>query len=212
MKPIQSLIGMTVFLIDNSHQFCLTDKKCHYLAGTAWDEPIPVDIISEPFEYPVKNMFKPGYRYEDFILVKDPEGKLHMTMSCYKTFGEHLMEPKRDTDFEFKLNPTPKDFQNLLSKIQAKIAEDYDPREKKVGDYVIIHDGSANKDKNTGQERSGIDSLFRNEAMVIQDNCNEIFIGGTGHKYIMDLLVRFGDGTEVYCCSDHVKRTDNDPK
>jgi hypothetical protein len=94
-----------------------------------------------------------------------------------------------------------------LKKIREKNQDD---RVKDIGDRVIVWDGSYNIDKNTSKHRSGIDILFQNHGIVIQTNCGikhyEPIIEKT---VILDLLIKFETGEEVYTSSEMVKRIDD---
>lgn len=99
----------------------------------------------------------------------------------------------------------------LISKIQSEIDENKDTRTKEIGDRVLIWDGSYNIDKNTGVHRNGIDKLFQNPGIVIQTNCEIEYIEEIIDKLVvLDLLIKFDTGEEVYTNSDMVKRIDKD--
>jgi len=99
----------------------------------------------------------------------------------------------------------------MLEELRKIQEENKDNRVKEIGDRVIVWDGSYNIDKNTSKHRSGIDKLFQNPGIVIQTNCEikhyESLIEKT---VILDLLIRFETGEEVYTSSDMVKRIDKD--
>lgn len=99
----------------------------------------------------------------------------------------------------------------LKEKALKKIAENIDNREKKIGDIVKVWDGSANFDKNTSEERAGIDPLFKNNtAIIIETNCDNQYIPKYSNKtYILDVLLKFPSGEEIYCDSSMIKRIDN---
>lgn len=59
-------------------------------------------------------------------------------------------------------------FINLMNHIESNT----DHREKKVGDYVRVWDGSANVD-NLGRSRHGIDPLFKQKAILVMDDCEK---------------------------------------
>lgn len=93
----------------------------------------------------------------------------------------------------------------------------------KVGDIVVVVDGSNNKDRRTGISRHGIDLLFTTQkAVVIQSNLRL----ATYHDFdnyrkkgrlmswmYSDLLLRFETGEEVYTsskmCKYHAKKICN---
>lgn len=103
------------------------------------------------------------------------------------------------------------DIMGLISKIQSEIEENKDNRTKEIGDRVLIWDGSYNIDKNTGKHRNGIDKLFQNHGIVIQTNCEIEYIEELMDELVvLDLLIKFDTGEEVYTNSDMVKRIDND--
>lgn len=105
---------------------------------------------------------------------------------------------------------------DLIRILEQDIALNTDNRIKSIGDKVKVWDGSGNQDKNTGECRSGINSLFEQEAIVIEDNLN--IMGGLNEWEIkmgvldfqkLDLLLKFPSGEEVYCSSKFVQRIDN---
>ena len=99
----------------------------------------------------------------------------------------------------------------LISEIQSEIDENKDTRTKEIGDRVLIWDGSYNLDKNTGKHRNGIDKLFQNPGIVIQTNCEIEYIEELMDELVvLDLLIKFDTGEEVYTNSDMVKRIDKD--
>ena len=99
----------------------------------------------------------------------------------------------------------------MLEKLQKIVDENKDDRTKEVGDRVIVWDGSYNEDKNTGKHRNGIDKLFENPGIIIETNCDflreEPILKS---KTVLDILIRFDSGEEVYTKSEFVKRIDND--
>ncbi len=102
------------------------------------------------------------------------------------------------------------DLYKNLAEIRKVIAENKDDRTKEVGDKVLVWDGSYNVDKNTGKKRWGIDPLFKNPAIVIETNCTEkTELSINGEEVVMDLLLAFETGEEVYTTSNMVKRIDN---
>lgn len=99
----------------------------------------------------------------------------------------------------------------MIEKIQKIQEENKDNRVKEIGDRVIVWDGSYNIDKNTSKHRSGIDKLFQDPGIVIQTNCDINHFEPLIEKLvILDLLIRFETGEEVYTSSDMVKRIDKD--
>ncbi len=102
------------------------------------------------------------------------------------------------------------DLYRNLAEVRKIIAENKDNRTKEVGDKVLVWDGSYNVDKNTGKKRWGIDPLFSNPAIVIETNCTEkTELSINGEEVVMDLLLVFETGEEIYTTSNMVKRTDN---
>lgn len=105
------------------------------------------------------------------------------------------------------------DMIKLRDEILGTIEANKDDRVKELGDRVKVWDGSGNKDKNTSKQRSGIDPLFiKNEAIVIETDCKVEIRGILNTTYLLDLLLKFPTGEEVYCCSEFVKRVDNASK
>ena len=99
----------------------------------------------------------------------------------------------------------------MIEKIKKIQEKNQDKRVKEIGDRVIVWDGSYNIDKNTSKHRSGIDKLFKNPGIVIQTNCGiEHFEPLIDKLVILDLLIKFETGEEIYTNSDMVKRIDND--
>jgi hypothetical protein len=99
----------------------------------------------------------------------------------------------------------------MIEKIKKIQEKNQDNRVKEIGDRVIVWDGSYNIDKNTSKHRSGIDKLFENFGIVIQTNCGiEHFEPLIDKLVILDLLIKFETGEEIYTNSDMVKRIDND--
>ena len=99
----------------------------------------------------------------------------------------------------------------MIEKIKKIQEKNQDNRVKEIGDRVIVWDGSYNIDKNTSKHRSGIDKLFENSGIVIQTNCGiEHFEPLIDKLVILDLLIKFETGEEIYTNSDMVKRIDND--
>lgn len=91
-----------------------------------------------------------------------------------------------------------------LTLIRAVIAMKSDGIVKKVGNKVIVHDGTANRDKD-GVSRNGIDPLFKEAGVVIEDSLELEFEWkrlDVRTVYLMDILVRFPGGEEVYTCSN----------
>jgi hypothetical protein len=100
----------------------------------------------------------------------------------------------------------------MLKEIQDTIRKHKDDRVKEVGDRVLIWDGSYNMDKNTLKSRYGIDDLFQNPGIVIQTNCEFIYVEQLLDDMVvnLDLLIKFETGEEIYTKSTMVKRIDND--
>ncbi len=96
----------------------------------------------------------------------------------------------------------------LFEAIQAANSDD---KKKEIGDRVVVWDGSGNIDKNTKVKRWGIDKLFKSEAIVIAINQsiytqrNEIQIKMGLESYLLDLLIVFPTGEEVYTASQFVR-------
>ncbi len=101
---------------------------------------------------------------------------------------------------------------NLLKELQKYIKQNKDDRIKEVGDRVLIWDGSYNMDKNTNKSRSGFDKLFLNPGIVIQTNCEFIYVEKLLDDMAvnLDLLIKFESGEEIYTQSAMVKRIDDD--
>lgn len=97
------------------------------------------------------------------------------------------------------------ELQQDLAVIRGIIAANQDNRTKEIGDRVVIWDGSANKDKNTGESRFGVDPLFqKNSAIVIAVN-QPITYQFFNRLFKLDLLVVFPSGEEVYVSSELVR-------
>jgi hypothetical protein len=96
--------------------------------------------------------------------------------------------------------------QELLA-LKAYFIANEDTRLKYVGDKVRVWDGSWNRDRNTGEDRMGIDPLFKNNtAIVIETNCNQWYVSEiNGDKRQLDLLLVFPQGELVYCSSRLVR-------
>jgi hypothetical protein len=106
-------------------------------------------------------------------------------------------------------NQAEDDILCIMAEISTITILNYDGRVKEVGDKVIVWDGSHNRDKNTGEQRCGIDPLFENnQAIVIETGCTEVDLW-MDKEYVMDLLLRFPEGQEVYTSSKYVRRIDN---
>ncbi len=108
------------------------------------------------------------------------------------------------------------DAKQMLAIIQKEINANLDKRNKEIGDKVLVWDGSYNIDKNTSIKRSGIDPLFKTEAIVIETNCKIIFkvdqlFFEKRDDEVLDVLLKFPTGEEVYTNSRLIKRTDNCP-
>ena len=101
---------------------------------------------------------------------------------------------------------------NLLKQLQEYIKQNKDDRVKEVGDRVLIWDGSYNMDKNTNKSRSGFDKLFLKPGIVIQTNCEFIYVEKLLDDMTvnLDLLIKFESGEEIYTQSAMVKRIDDD--
>ena len=101
---------------------------------------------------------------------------------------------------------------NLLKELQEYIKQHKDDRVKEVGDRVLIWDGSYNMDKNTNKSRSGFDKLFQKPGIVIQTNCEFIYVEQLLDYMVvnLDLLIKFESGEEIYTQSAMVKRIDDD--
>jgi hypothetical protein len=101
---------------------------------------------------------------------------------------------------------------NLLKQLQEYIKQKRDDRVKEVGDRVLIWDGSYNMDKNTNKSRSGFDKLFLKPGIVIQTNCEFIYVEKLLDDMTvnLDLLIKFESGEEIYTQSAMVKRIDDD--
>lgn len=110
----------------------------------------------------------------------------------------------------------------LLRDIEITIAANTDNRTKEIGDKVKVWDGSANMDKHSKLHRAGIDPLFENIGIIIEKDCNimsdEAFHSWgkqiksykhNNYRIIMDILIKFPSGEEVYCASSMVQRIDN---
>jgi len=103
------------------------------------------------------------------------------------------------------------DAMKMLEEIRKIVDENKDDRTKEVGDRVLIWDGSYNQDKNTGVHRHGIDKLFEKSGIIIETNCEFLREEPTIDKVmVLDILVRFDTGEEIYTKSEFVKRIDND--
>lgn len=77
---MKSIIGTQFTPFDNSHQVCLVDGKCHYLAGTlTGKQPQLTMILSEPFQLEVEYFGGETQRLT-FVVVSDAQGKKHITM------------------------------------------------------------------------------------------------------------------------------------
>lgn len=100
----------------------------------------------------------------------------------------------------------------MLNEIQNTIRKHKDDRVKEVGDRVLIWDGSYNMDKNTNKSRSGFDKLFQKHGIVIQTNCEFIYVEQLLDDMVvnLDLLIKFESGEEIYTQSAMVKRIDDD--
>lgn len=74
------------------------------------------------------------------------------------------------------------------------------------GDRVEVIDGSGNKDKDTLKRRDEIDPLFRYIAIVIGVNQKEEYVSACNNVYLLDLLLAFPTGEQVYCSSNLVRK------
>ena len=115
--------------------------------------------------------------------------------------------------------------QKVIVDIQKKSEENYDPREKKIGDRVKLWDFIAIKEKNN-KEIKETPYIKDNEAIIIEDDLDiqfvydflqdgkipdetkEALIDVEKPIFCLDILLRYPNGLELYTCSDFVKRTD----
>lgn len=108
------------------------------------------------------------------------------------------------------MRDTYSEAKQLLAEIGKIIEQNKDDRKKEIGDKVIMWDYSGCKDKKTGKSYSCLDSIEGQEAIIIETGLKE-----NGFTYfddkprILDILIHYPDGTEVYTHSNFVKRTDN---
>lgn len=76
-----------------------------------------------------------------------------------------------------------------------------------IGDKVRVNDGSYNIDARTGEERAGIDDLFRySEAKIIALNTGKMYSTSIGInlKCTLNLLLEFPKGQLIYCAPNCV--------
>ena len=90
----------------------------------------------------------------------------------------------------------------MLKEIQDTIRKHKDDRVKEVGDRVLIWDGSYNMDKNTLKSRYGIDDLFQNPGIVIQTNCEFIYVEQLLDDMVvnLDLLIKHTSASTNITC------------
>lgn len=112
-----------------------------------------------------------------------------------------------------------KQVQNHMKEIKAIQDANMDERTKTTGDRVIIWDFSSAFYKVSRKEMFNSSLNAKDEAIVIEDKLNieyldgkPDFVGITWGDTVCDLLLKYPDGTEVYCNSRHVKRVDKHPK
>ena len=120
-----------------------------------------------------------------------------------------------------------RELKQILESIKKDVEANHDDREKKVGDRVKLWDFSANRVKEDGRKINYSESYFKeNEAIVVDEGLDIKFVYNPQEDFnlseaqkeilkdirppviIMDILLRYPDGTELYTCSSFIKRTD----
>lgn len=102
------------------------------------------------------------------------------------------------------------DMLKFIDEVQEYIRQNKDDRNKEIGDRVLVWDGSYNEEKDSKTHRTGIDPLFQQTAIVIATDCNYIY-----HEelldmdIVLDLLLKFDTGEEIYTKSEMVRRIDD---
>jgi hypothetical protein len=83
-EKTESIIGKKVFLLDNSYAKNLTTGKHSYLAGTLYDSPEEVTIITEPFLATVDTW---GYNTKqiDCMIVRCKRNETHFVLARYSS-------------------------------------------------------------------------------------------------------------------------------
>ena len=100
------------------------------------------------------------------------------------------------------------ELKTILETLKNGIEKNFDGREKKVGDRVKIWDFSMYVTKHDNVKHSSLNSYFKNnEAIIIAENLKKTSTL-LDEEILMDVLLKFPDGSEVYTCSDFIKRTD----
>ena len=135
-----------------------------------------------------------------------------------------MSEPFEDLSFD--------SIRGEIERLRKEIESNFDVRDKKVGDRVKIWDFSANKIKSKPGKKekkiSATDVYFKeNSAIIVEEGLSIEFKFNYAEElkltkeeamliedinlppFNLDILIRYPDGTEVYTCSDFVKRIDN---
>jgi len=105
------------------------------------------------------------------------------------------------------------EFSSFMKSVKVIKENNFDFRNKEIGDRVLLWDYSYNEDVTTGKHYTYSSKLHDLEAIVIQTNLNIKVDKNVFGKLIthskLDMVIRFSNGIEIYTSSDCVKRIDN---
>lgn len=126
-----------------------------------------------------------------------------------------IVESKIFEDFGLSISPpdyikssTQEELLSMLDHIKSIQKSNIDVRKKMIGDRVRLWDFSFHIVKGNNTHSLSTNNHAK-DAIVIATECNVETEPFTGHTKVLDLCIRYEDGTEVFTSSDYVKRTDS---
>jgi len=166
----------------------------------------------------IKNLQELSKHYSDELDKRDNRIKLlesknrELEEECDQL--DSILEQKLFDDFgTFQVQIEPNDEQNnilkgLVETLREIQKSNTDIRSKEIGDRVRLWDFSFHMIK--GSNEHNLSSKYAEmDAVVIATSCGIKTKDIMNNKRVLDICIRYEDGTEVFTHSDFVKRIDN---